>query len=72
MNLQVFRNVTTILQIVGDKPEMPKEAKDDIDEICNFFGNIISDIDKELAKTEEVKKDKKAGKLFVYPLRLEV
>ena len=72
MNLQAFRNVTTILKIVGDKPEMPNEAKVDIEEVSNFFGNIISDIDKELAKTEEVKKDKKAGRLFVYPLRLEI
>jgi len=72
MDLQVLKNITAILTVVGDKPEMIKEVKKDVEEATTFFGNIIADIEKEIAKKEEVAKDKKAGKLFVYPLRVEV
>ncbi len=72
MQLQTFKNITAILKIVGDKPEMAPEAKKDIEEATTFFGNVISDIEKELAKKDQVARDKLAGKYFVYPLRVEV
>jgi len=72
MNLQVARNVMTVLGIVSKKAEMPEEAVKDIDEFMNFFSNILSDIDKELIKKDEVAKDKAEGREFIYPLRLQV
>ena len=72
MNLQVARNVMKVLEIISKKPEMPKEAVKDIEDFMNFFDNVISDIDKELVKKDEVAKDKAAGKEFIYPLRLSV
>ena len=72
MNLQVARNVMTVLDIISKKKEMPKEAVKDIEDFMDFFNNVISDIDKELGKKDEVAKDKAAGKEFIYPLRLSV
>ena len=72
MNLQVARNVMKVLEIISKKPEMPKEAVKDIEDFMDFFTNVISDIDKELEKKDEVAKDKAAGKEFIYPLRLSV
>ena len=70
MNLTVCRNVMAVLDIISKKEEMPKEAKKDIEEFLNFFRNILSDIDKELAKKDEVALNKMQGKFYVYPLRL--
>jgi len=51
---------------------MPEPAVKDIVDFQNFFENVISHIDKELAKKDEVARDKMAGKEFVFPLRLIV
>jgi len=72
MDLQVARNVMAVLGIIAKKKEMPEPAVKDIVDFQNFFENVISHIDKELAKKDEVARDKMAGKEFVFPLRLIV
>jgi len=72
MDLQVCRNVMAVLDIVGEKEEMPIEAKKDIEEFLNFFRNILADIDKELSKKDEVQLAKSKGKMYIYPLRLVI
>lgn len=72
MDLQVARNVMTVLDIVSKKSEMPKEAVSDIDEFMNFFNNVISQIDKELEKKDEVKRAKAKGEEYIFPLRLVI
>ena len=72
MNLQVARNVMTVLDIMSKKPEMPKKAVSDIDEFMNFFNNVISQIDKELEKKDEVKRAKAKGEEYIFPLRLVI
>lgn len=61
-----------VLDIMSKKPEMPKEAVKDIEEFSNFFNNVISEIDKELGKKDEVKRAKAKGEEFIFPLRLIV
>ena len=72
MDLTVCRNVMAVLDIVGEKDEMPIEAKKDIEEFLNFFRNILADIDKELSKKDEVALVKSKGKMYIYPLRLVI
>ena len=72
MDLQVARNVMVVLEIMSKKKEMPEPAKKDIEEFMNFFNNVISEIDKELSKKDEVKRAKAKGEEYIFPLRLVV
>ena len=69
MDLNCLTNINGLLVSLGKMEKIPAEAKADIDTATNFFGNIISDINKELAKPQ-AKEDKAKERLYIYPLRV--
>ena len=71
MNLTTLKNANEVLKLIANDKGTSHEVKVDLDDATDFFTNLISDIDKELAKPG-AKKDKKKAKLFVYPLRINI
>ena len=71
MDLNTLKNMNEVLKLVMKDKGTSKVVKDDLENATNFFGNIITDIDKQLEK-KTVQDDVKKGKLLIYPLRIEV